>query len=106
MYKPESIEEEEFLKKYNPDKYKKPSITTDIVVFTMSEDKKLCILLIKRGTYPYKDHWALPGGFINMDRWVYTTPSPYLLIISFSSSANLSTSQYILEYLGYTTLYL
>lgn len=67
MYKPESIEEEEFLKKYNPDKYKKPSITTDIVVFTMSEDKKLCILLIKRGTYPYKDHWALPGGFINMD---------------------------------------
>ena len=67
MYRPESKEEEQFLKNYNPDKYQKPSVTADIVVFTMSEDKKLCILLIKRGGYPYKDHWALPGGFVGMD---------------------------------------
>lgn len=67
MYRPESKEEEQFLKNYNPDKYQKPSVTADIVVFTMSEDKKLCILLIKRGGYPFKDHWALPGGFVGMD---------------------------------------
>jgi len=67
MYRPESKEEEEFLKNYNPGKYKKPSVTTDIVVFTMSEERKLSILLIKRSGYPYKDHLALPGGFVGMD---------------------------------------
>lgn len=40
-------------------KYKLPRLTSDGVVI---KDKK--ILLIKRKNNPYKDKWALPGGFV------------------------------------------
>ena len=59
-----SKEELEFLNSYDPDKYPKPSVTADIVILTMDEEDDLCILLIKRGGFPYKDHWAIPGGFL------------------------------------------
>ncbi len=59
-----SEEELRFLESYDPDRYKKPSVTADIVIFTMDEDNELCILLIRRGGFPYKDHWAIPGGFL------------------------------------------
>ena len=59
-------DEQEFLKNYKPQEYDRPSVTTDILVFT-TEKKRLQILLIKRGVYPYKDCWAIPGGFIQMD---------------------------------------
>lgn len=39
------------------------SVATDIVVFTIENDK-LKILLIKREKEPFKDLWALPGGFL------------------------------------------
>ena len=39
--------------------YKKPSITTDGVVI-----KNRDILLVKRKNPPFKDLWALPGGFV------------------------------------------
>ena len=59
-----SKEELEFLESYDPARYEKPSVTADIVIFTMDEDDELCILLIKRGGFPYRDHWAIPGGFL------------------------------------------
>lgn len=62
-----SPEELEFLKEYDPDRYKKPSVTADIVTLTIDADDALCILLIQRGGYPYKGKWALPGGFMNTD---------------------------------------
>ncbi len=40
--------------------YKIPSITTDIFIF----DDDLNFILIKRKNNPYKDYWALPGGFV------------------------------------------
>lgn len=58
-------EEQKFLKQYDPSGYEKPSVTADIVVFTLDEKDRLNLLLIKRGGYPYKDCWALPGGFMN-----------------------------------------
>lgn len=67
MYKPENKEEETFLAEYNADKYPKPSVTLDIVIFTLDEKNELNVLLIKRKGFPYKDHWAIPGGFLNMD---------------------------------------
>lgn len=67
MYIAKTKEEEEFLKNYNPSKYEKPSVTADVVIFTVNERSKLSVLLIKRRGYPYKDHWAIPGGFVNMD---------------------------------------
>lgn len=69
--------EQEFLKEYNSDKYKKPSVTVDMLIFTIGEKeassyrelptKKLEILMIKRNGHPYKDCWAIPGGFIDVD---------------------------------------
>lgn len=38
-------------------------MTTDIVIFTIS-DEQLKVLLIKRANEPFKDQWALPGGFL------------------------------------------
>ena len=58
--------EEEYLKTYNPNKYEKPSVTTDILIFTVNENHELELLLIKRGGHPYKGKWAIPGGFVNM----------------------------------------
>ena len=51
--------EEEYLKTYNPNKYEKPSVTTDILIFTVNENHELELLLIKRGGHPYKGKWAI-----------------------------------------------
>lgn len=48
------------------EKYQKPSVTADIVVFTI-KDNDLKILLIKRNLVPFKDKWALPGGFVKVN---------------------------------------
>ena len=42
------------------------SLTTDVVIFTI-ENKQLKVLLIKRANNPFKNQWALPGGFIKKD---------------------------------------
>ena len=46
-------------------KYPRPAVTADCVVMTVGEDPQ--ILLIERGSEPYKGCWAFPGGFLNMD---------------------------------------
>lgn len=38
-------------------------ITVDAVIF-LKEDKRKSLLLIKRKNKPYKEQWALPGGFV------------------------------------------
>lgn len=48
---------------YNADKYEKPSVTVDIVLFTVLR-QELQVLLVKRDVAPYKNRWALPGGFV------------------------------------------
>lgn len=58
--------EEEFLKEYDSSKYKKPSVTTDNVIFYVKENN-IEVLLIKRGNHPDINKWAFPGGFIEMD---------------------------------------
>ena len=47
-------------------KFKKPSVTADIVIFTINEND-LKVLLVKRKIAPFKDNWALPGGFVRED---------------------------------------
>jgi 8-oxo-dGTP diphosphatase len=64
--KENALTESEFIKQYDSSKYEKPSVTVDIMVFTVIKDK-LCVLLIKRGRHPFKDAWAIPGGFLHMD---------------------------------------
>ena len=49
-------------------KYKIPSLTADIFIF----DKDFNFILIKRLNDPYKDCWALPGGFVEYGESVET----------------------------------
>jgi len=63
----EGSELKEDLSNYNADTYKKPSVTVDLLICTILNDE-LNLLLIKRKYPPFKDHWALPGGFVDIDR--------------------------------------
>jgi 8-oxo-dGTP diphosphatase len=45
--------------------YPKPSVTVDIVIFTI-KDNDLKVLLVKRNLEPFKNSWAIPGGFVKM----------------------------------------
>lgn len=47
-------------------KYPRVALTVDAIVF-VKEAGSTKVLLIKRGQEPYKNRWALPGGFIEMD---------------------------------------
>lgn len=46
--------------------YPHPAVTTDIVLFTVTNGK-LRVLLIERGEEPFKGEWAVPGGFLQMN---------------------------------------
>lgn len=69
--------EEEFLKDYDSSKFEKLSMTTDILIFSVSDEvqenyrkltkKHFSVLLVKRDNYPFKDKWCLPGGFVRID---------------------------------------
>ena len=59
---------EQFLNRYKPGDYERPSVTVDSVILSVKEDySTLKVLLIQRGNHPYIGDWALPGGFINID---------------------------------------
>jgi 8-oxo-dGTP diphosphatase len=51
---------------YDASKYDRPSVTVDVVIFTLLE-RELNVLLVQRKRWPYEGYWAIPGGFINMD---------------------------------------
>jgi ADP-ribose pyrophosphatase YjhB (NUDIX family)/predicted O-methyltransferase YrrM len=51
--------------KYTYD-WPRPMLTVDVVAFSLSEGKKL-VLLIRRGESPFKEKWAFPGGFVELD---------------------------------------
>ena len=65
----------EWYKAHEEGKYEKPSMTADIAIFSVfgenpydledTGEKKLRLLLIKRGNHPCKDMYALPGGFVD-----------------------------------------
>lgn len=73
----DGLTEKEFLSAYDDSKYKKPSITVDMLIFTVTDgfkpsyrklpQKVLKVLMIKRGNHPYMGQWALPGGFVSID---------------------------------------
>lgn len=47
--------------------YPRPAVTADCVVIGQEADGRRQVLLIRRGHEPYKDCWAFPGGFMEMD---------------------------------------
>lgn len=46
--------------------YPRLMLTVDIALFK-TINNQVFILLIKRGNEPFKESWALPGGFVDMD---------------------------------------
>ena len=62
---PRGAEEDRFLEKYRPAAFPRPSVTVDLVILTVL-DNDLKVLLVQRNEHPYKDRWALPGGFVRV----------------------------------------
>ena len=69
-----SEEEKKYLEGYEIDRYERPSLATDMAIFSVMETaeaenfrklpkRSLKLLLVCREAYPYKGSWALPGGF-------------------------------------------
>ncbi len=46
--------------------YPRPALTTDCVIFGF-DSEKLKVLLIQRKFDPFKNQWAFPGGFVDMN---------------------------------------
>lgn len=70
----DGLTEAEYLSRYEPGDFVRPSVAADMVIFTVMEsaeenyrklpEKELRVLLIQRGVHPYLGCWALPGGFV------------------------------------------
>lgn len=65
-------------KNYNLQDFDRPSVTVDIVVFSILNGV-LKILLIQRNILPFKGSWALPGGFVKMKETLDQAASRELL---------------------------
>lgn len=68
------LTEEEFLRQYRSDKYPKPSLTADILVFRRLADT-VDLLLIRRKGHPFLGYLALPGGFAEQGETLEQTAS-------------------------------
>ena len=72
------LTEEEFLRQYDPDKYPKPSLTADIVVFRERGGAPE-VLLVRRGGHPFLGRWAFPGGFAERNERIERTAERELM---------------------------
>lgn len=45
--------------------YPRPAVTVDVVIVTREPRPR--VLLIRRKHEPFTGHWAIPGGFVDMD---------------------------------------
>lgn len=45
--------------------YEKPSVTVDVILFTIKREN-LQVLLVKRKNTPFMGQWAIPGGFVRV----------------------------------------
>lgn len=63
------LTEKEFLERYDKERYEKPAVTVDMLIFTVNREKDyaLELLLIERGGHPFLGKWAIPGGFVKME---------------------------------------
>ena len=77
-YIPSGEDEIRYLKEFDPTRYQNPGVAADTALFAVGEDA-LKILLIKRGGYPYKGRWALPGGFVEIDEDIFNAADRELM---------------------------
>ncbi|MCH5187649.1 MAG: NUDIX domain-containing protein [Oscillospiraceae bacterium] len=76
----EKSDEELFLSAYDIENYDRPSVAADIAAFSVraeeydlyrkDAERRLTVLLIRRGEHPYMNCWALPGGFLRPDETI------------------------------------
>src|SRR5687768_14645107 len=57
--------EAEFLAEYDASRFDRPSLTVDVVLLAVSE-AEVFTRLVRRKAHPFREHWALPGGFVSM----------------------------------------
>lgn len=57
--------EADYLRSYDIKRYDTPLASVDNVIFAIRESW-LSVLLVKRADFPYKGHWSIPGGFIDL----------------------------------------
>jgi ADP-ribose pyrophosphatase YjhB (NUDIX family) len=61
------MNEKEFLIKYDIHDFDVPLCTVDMAIFSLI-DNELNVLTVYRDEHPYKDKWALPGGFLDLKK--------------------------------------
>ncbi len=59
--------EQGYLDQYDPATYPIPLLTVDIAVFTLLNDR-MQVLLTQREAFPCRQQWALPGGFVDLEK--------------------------------------
>lgn len=70
------LTERQFLERYRPENYERPSVTVDIMVLRVTPDfSRLQLLLVRRKSQPFIGQWALPGGFIRIEESAYEAAS-------------------------------
>lgn len=77
------MNEQDYLKNYDASQFDRPSVTADILIFSVSNQegenwrrankKTFSVLLVKRDDYPQIGKWNLPGGFIQMNETTLDT---------------------------------
>jgi 8-oxo-dGTP diphosphatase len=50
----------------DPATYERPSVAVDLVLMSIVDDAP-AVLILRRPEPPFKDEWALPGGFVRID---------------------------------------
>lgn len=59
--------DDKFLGDYDASVYERPNTTVDVVIFTIWNEQ-LHVLVVKRAIEPYKECWALVGGYVDIHR--------------------------------------
>lgn len=61
-----ALNETEFLQSYHSEDYDRPSVTVDLVLFTIRDDR-LEVLVTPRQEHPFLGKMSLPGVFVGME---------------------------------------
>jgi 8-oxo-dGTP diphosphatase len=57
--------EAEFLAEYDASRFERPSLTVDVVLLAVNE-AGMFTRVVRRKVHPFREYWALPGGFVSM----------------------------------------
>jgi hypothetical protein len=73
----QGLTEEQFLAAYDASKFERPSVTVDMLIFTVTDEEKknyrklpekvLRLLMIKRGDHPYIGQWLF---LVGLSKWM------------------------------------